>query len=428
MPAPKPAVRFIFITLMIDMLGIGLIIPVAPKLVEHLSGADVRSVLIGQNVDRSIEARAGPTVGVLTATYAAMMFLFAPLLGGLSDRFGRRPVVLIALLGSGIDFFAQAVSPNLLWLFITRALNGVSGANATVASAYVADVTPPEKRAAAFGLIGAAFGLGFIFGPLIGGTLGNYNIRLPFVAAGVLTLVNWVYGMFVLPESLPPERRRAFSWKRANPIGALHGLGRYPLVAGLAASIFLLNLAQFGLHVTWVFYTSRKFGWGPQHVGVSLAVVGFGAVAVQAGLARKIIPRIGEKRALLLGIALGVCAFAAYGLATEGWMMYCIILIASLGGIGGMAAQSMISKGIRHDEQGEVQGALASLQSIAQILGPIIGGGVYGYFISEHAPVYLPGAPFFVGAAISFLGLLVAAWALRAGTEHPVESGTDLLR
>jgi len=404
-PASKPAVRFIFITLMLDVLGIGLIIPVAPKLVDHLH--------------HGTEAEASYIVSFLQATYAAMLFLFAPMLGSLSDRFGRRPVVLISLFGSGLDYLALSISPTITWLFITRAINGITGANMSAASAYIADVTPPEKRAGAFGMMGAAFGLGFVFGPLIGGTLGEYNIRWPFIAAGILAFLNWLYGMFVLPESLPKDRRRPFSFKRSNPIGALHGLGRYPIVAGLAASLFLLNLAQFGLHATWVLYTSHRYSWGPKDVGLSLAFVGIGAAIVQGGLARKIVPALGEKRSLLIGIALGVFAFLGYGLATHGWMIYCIILFASIGAISQPAVQSLISRAVRPDEQGLVQGTLTSLSSIAGIFGPIIGGSVFGYFISDKAPVYLPGAPFFVGAFLATASWFVAAWALRKWIAPP---------
>jgi DHA1 family tetracycline resistance protein-like MFS transporter len=363
-------------------------------------------------------------VALLMTTWYFMSFLCAPILGSLSDHVGRRPVILISLFGSGLDFFAQALSPTLRWLFITRAINGVSGASMTVANAYIADITPPAKRAGAYGMIGAAFGLGFVIGPLIGGTLGAVDIRLPFFVAGGLTLVNWLYGLFVLPESLPPNLRRPFEWKRANPVGAFRGLGRYPLVRGLAASIFLVNLAQFGLHATWVLYTSHRYGWTPRDVGLSLALVGIGAAVIQGGLARKIIPALGpgilgEKRALIIGLALGSCAYLAYGLATRGWMIYAIIAVASLGAIGQPAIQAIISKTVRPDEQGEVQGTLTALVSVAGIFGPIIGGTAFGYFVSDRAPAHIPGAPFFLSAIMSALGLLVAAWAVRNVKDEP---------
>lgn len=394
----KPAIGFIFLTLMLDVIGFGLIIPVAPKLVQRIQGGD-------------LGAAAG-TVGMLTASYAAMQFLFAPILGALSDRFGRRPVLLVALFGSGLDYFAMALSPTLWILFVTRAINGISGASMTAASAYIADITPPEKRAAGFGIIGAAFGLGFILGPLIGGLLGDIDIHYPFYAAGGLTLLNWLYGLFILPESLPPERRGTFSLARANPVGAFAGLGRYPLVAGLAGALFLLNLAQFSLHSTWVLYTSHRYAWTPRDVGLSLALVGIGAAVVQAGLARKIIPKLGERKSLLVGIAVGAFAFLGYGLATQGWMIYAVIAVASIGGIAGPAGQALISKAVRGDEQGSVQGTLTGLQSIAQILGPLIGTQTFAYFISDRAPISLPGAPFLVGSLLSVIGFFVAAWAV----------------
>jgi DHA1 family tetracycline resistance protein-like MFS transporter len=397
--ARKPAVVFIFLTLLLDVIGIGLIIPVAPRLVEQLEGKG--------------EAAAATTVALLAATYAAMQFIFAPVLGSLSDRFGRRPVILISLLGSGLDYLAAALAPNLLVLFITRAINGVSGANITACNAYIADVTPAEKRAGAFGLVGAAFGLGFILGPLMGGVLGGIDIRLPFVAAGVLTLVNWLYGWFVLPESLPAERRRPFSLARANPVGTFAHLARYPVITGLGASMLFLNLAQFGLHATWVLYTKHRYGWSELQTGLSLALVGVGAAVVQGGLARKIIPALGEKRSLLIGIGIGVAAYVGYGLATAGWMIYAIVLAASLAGIAQPAGQAIITKAAKPTEQGEVQGALASLQSVAAIAGPLIGGTAFAWFISESAPAYVPGAPYFASALLALVGLGIAARTLR---------------
>lgn len=399
--ARKPAVRFIFLTLLLDVIGIGLIIPVAPRLVEQLEGKG--------------EAAAATTVALLLATYAAMQFVFAPILGSLSDRFGRRPVILISLLGSGLYYLAAALAPSLLVLFITRAINGVFGANITACNAYIADVTPPEKRAGAFGLVGAAFGLGFILGPLLGGVLGGIDIRLPFVAAGVLTLLNWLYGWFVLPESLPPERRRPFSLARANPVGTFVHLTRYPVIAGLSVSMFFLNLAQFGLHATWVLYTKHRYQWSEMETGLSLALVGLGAAVVQGGLARKIIPALGERRSLLIGISIGVAAYVGYGLATAGWMIYALVLAASLGAIAQPAGQAIITKAADPTEQGQVQGALASLQSVAAIAGPLIGGWVFAYFISEAAPAYVPGASYFVSALLALVGLGIAARTLRPG-------------
>ncbi|QYU68156.1 TCR/Tet family MFS transporter [Leptolyngbya sp. 15MV] len=336
----RPALGFIFVTLLIDVLGFGLIIPVAPRLVQEILGGTL--------------ADAATAVGFLAATYAVMQFLFAPMLGVLSDRFGRRPVLLFSIFGSGLDFFAMAFAPSLPFLFITRMINGFTGASITVASAYVADVTPPEKRAAGFGMIGAAFGIGFVLGPLMGGILGEIDIRYPFYAAGALTLLNWLYGLFVLPESLPKERRRPITPARMNPIGAYVGLGKFPLVMGLAAAVFLFNLAQFSLQATWVLYTGHRYGWTPKEVGFSLFAVGLGAAIVQGGIARKLIPAIGEVRALLIGLAIGVGAYAAYGLATQGWMIYATIAVAALAGLAQPAAQSLITRSVPADQQGTI--------------------------------------------------------------------------
>ncbi|MCX5689465.1 MAG: TCR/Tet family MFS transporter [Planctomycetota bacterium] len=393
-----PATKFIFLTLLLDVLGFGLIIPVAPRLVQQLQGGS--------------EDAAATTVGLLAASYAAMQFLFSPILGALSDRFGRRSVLLVSLFGSGLDYIALALSPTIAFLFITRAINGISGASMTVASAYIADVTPPEKRAGAFGMMGAAFGIGFILGPLMGGYLGDINIHYPFYAAAALTFLNWMYGFIVLPESLPVERRAPFKISRANPIGAFAGLGRYPLVAGIAIATFFANLAQFGLHATWVLYTGHRYGWTPKQVGLSLAVVGIGAAIVQGGLARKIIPWLGEKNSILLGLLIAIAAYIGYGAVTQGWMIYVVIAYATLGGIAMPAAQTLITRTVLPTEQGATQGALTGLQSLANILGPIIGSITFRYSILPASPVHIDGLTFFVGAGMAAIGWVIAAYTL----------------
>jgi DHA1 family tetracycline resistance protein-like MFS transporter len=409
----KPALVFIFITLVLDVLGFGLLIPVAPKLVESLLHG-------GQG---GTEAEAAPFVAGLQSLFYAMAFLFAPALGVLSDRVGRRPVILISLFGSGVDYFMMAMAPTLGWLFVTRIINGLTGASFSVASAYVADVTPPERRAVGFGLIGAAFGLGFVIGPIIGGVLGNIDIRLPFYVAGGLTMVNWLYGLFVLPESLSPENRSPFRLRRANPIGAFYALGRYPLVAGMAVALFLVHMAQFALHATWVLYMTHRFSWTTLNVGASLAVVGIGSAVVQGGLARRMIPALGERRSLMLGLATGVLAFIGYGAATEGWMIYTIIAIASIGAIAQPAAQGLITKEVSSNEQGAIQGAIASLSSLAGIIGPLIGGITLAYFIQDpppfpDSPIRLDGMNFYISAVIAALGWVAAAWAVRHHVER----------
>lgn len=396
-----PAIRFVFISLLLEVLGFGLLIPVSPKLVQHLLG-DVS------------EAVASPYYSWLMATYAAVQFVFAPTLGALSDRYGRRPVLLLAIFGSGLDYFAMALAPNIAVLFVTRAINGLSGGTMTVCSAYIADVTPPDKRAAGFGILGAAFGLGFILGPLVGGVLGSWHIHLPFYVAGALCILNWIYGYFVLPESLPPERRMSLNWVRMNPISVLLSIGKYPIVRRMAGAWFFLNMAQFALHATWALSMAARYGWKEWEVGLSLAIVGVGAAFVQASLAKKVIARIGERKAMIIGLIIGVCAYAGYGWAPQGWIIYALVAVASIGGIAGPATQAIITKRVRPDEQGRVQGGLTSVVSIAQIIAPIAGGWIFAHYAGASAKPYIPGATFYLGAVLSFIGLLIAIWATRA--------------
>jgi len=408
MPRRTPGLTFVFFTLLLDVLGFGLLIPVGPRLVAFVQGMPAT----GAEHETSI------AVGILAATYAAMQFIFSPLIGSLSDRFGRRPVLLVALFGSGIDYFIGAMAPSLWVLFVTRAVSGISGATVPVCSAYIADVTTPEKRAAGYGLIGAAFGLGFVFGPLIGGVLGDDqivlplvgrgDIRYPYIAAGILTMLNWLYGYFVVPESLPRDKRRPFSWSKSNPLGAIRWLTHHPVVLTLAAALFLLNVAQFGLHTTWVLSMQARFHWTTTQVGWSLFTVGISAAIVQGLLARKIVPALGERVCLVGGIILGVLAFIAYGAATHGWMIYAFIAIASIGGVAGPAAQAITSKAIGPTEQGLLQGALGSLTSVAGVIGPLIATGVFRAFTPAGAIAAFPGAaaPFFSGAAIMLVSLV----------------------
>lgn len=399
MAKPTPAITFIFFTVLLDVIGFGLLIPVGPRLVEQLTGYG--------------EAAAAPIVGMLGGTFALCQFVFAPVFGALSDRYGRRPVILISLFGSAVDYFAMALSPVLWVLFVTRAINGISGASFSVCNAYVADVTAPEKRAAAFGIIGAAFGLGFVLGPALGGLLGGYDIRLPFYVAGGLTMINWLYGLLVLPESLPPDRRRPFSLARANPLATFTHITQYPVIIGLGAALFALNIAMFMLHATWVLYTLHRFGWSPLETGLSLTLVGLGAAIVQGGLARKLIPKLGEPRSVMVGIGIGIAAYIGYGLATHGWMIYVMVLFASLGGIAQPALQAIITKATPPTEQGQIQGGLQGLGSLAAVIGHPLGGALFGYFISKSAVVYLPGAPYFGSAALAAIGLALAIAALR---------------
>lgn len=399
MSARQPALGFIFITLLLDILGVGLVIPILPKLIEELSGGNVSA--------------ASHAFGWLAALYSMMQFICAPVLGSLSDRFGRRPVILGSLLGSGFDYLLLALAPTLPWFFLGRIIAGITGANITAANAYIADVSPPEKRAANFGLVGAAFGLGFIIGPAMGGWLGHYGLRVPFYAAAGLTFLNWFYGLFVLPESLPRDQRRAFDWKRANPVGSFVALRRHPELFGLTETYFLIGLAHQVFPATWVLYTSYRYHWTSGEVGLSLALVGVMAAIVQGVLAGRIIPKLGERRAIIVGLTNATVFLTAYGLATQGWIIYVLLVIGSFGGIAMPALQALVSRCVPLNEQGAVQGALSSLGSLAGILGPLLATGLFGYFISDRVPVRVPGAAFFASALLIFAALLLALRAFR---------------
>ena len=395
----KPAVVFIFITLVLDVLGIGLIIPILPKLVEQLHGGT--------------PAESAFTYGWLLGIYALMQFVFSPILGSLSDRIGRRKVILVSLFGAGLDYFLMAWAPTLLWFFVARIISGITGANFSAATAYIADISPPEKRASNFGVVGAAFGLGFAIGPAIGGWIGAIDLRLPFIIGGCLTLLNWLYGYFVLPESLKEENRREFSWRRANPLGALLNLRRYPLVLSLAATYFLFGLGHQVYPAIWVLFTGRYFGWGPQEVGNSLALVGIMAAIVQGGLARIIIPKLRERKSAIVGTLINIAAMIGFGLATSEWMIYAIIVVGALGDIATPAIQGLVSRSVRDDEQGEVNGALTSLQSVAAAIGPLVMAAIYGFFISGKASVEIPGAAFFFAGFLTLVALLLMVISFR---------------
>lgn len=394
MGARKPALGFLFVTLFLDIFGIGLVAPILPRLVADLEHSDPSAAAIA--------------FGLLATSFGLMQFLFSPLLGSLSDRYGRRPIILGSLLGSGLDYLLLAYAPNLGWLFVGRIIAGITSANIATANAYIADISPPEKRAQNYGLVGAAFGLGFIAGPALGGLLGNLGLRVPFLVTAGLTLLNWLYGAFVLPESLAPENRRAFNWNRANPVGALIALRRHPVVYGLAWTYFLITLAHIVFPVTWVLYTQYRYHWTVGQTGVSLALVGVMAVIVQVGLIRLIVPRLGERRSLVLGLVVSTLSLIAYGVATQGWMVYGLIIVASLGGVTNPSLQALVTRSVRANEQGAVQGALTGLSSVASIPGPLIATGLFSYFVGAHAPVHLPGAAFFFASLLTLLALLTA--------------------
>ncbi|WP_080237943.1 TCR/Tet family MFS transporter [Spirosoma rigui] len=389
-----PALVFIFITLLIDVTGLGIIIPVFPKLIEQL-------------IDGNL-SQAASYGGWLSFSYALMQFVFSPILGGLSDRFGRRPVLLFSLFGFGLDYILQGFAPTIGWLFVGRLLAGVTGASFTTANAYIADISTPEKRAQNFGLVGAAFGVGFILGPAMGGYLGQFGPRVPFFVAAGLSLVNFLYGFFILPESLAPENRRPFDWRRANPVGSLMNLGRYPVILGLVASLVLIYIAGFAVQGTWTFYTMEKFKWDEKTVGWSLAAIGLAFAIVQGGLSRVIIPKLGQQRSVYVGLLFSALGFALFAFATQSWMMFAFMSVYALGGIAGPSVQGIISTQVPANEQGEVQGALTSLTSTTSIIGPLIMTNLFSYFTATTAPVYFPGAPYLLGAVLTLFSALLA--------------------
>ena len=385
---------FIFITIFIDITGLGIIIPVIPALITEL-------------IDGSI-SEAAKYSGWLMFSYATLQFLFAPFLGGLSDQYGRRPVILLSLFGFGINYLVLALAPNIIWLFLGRIFQGIMGASLTTASAYIADISTPEKKAQNFGLIGAAFGLGFILGPVIGGYLGQFGSRVPFIAAAAFTLINLIYGYFILPESLDKKNRRKFDIKRANPIGTLMSLKRYPVISGLLICIVLFNIAQHATHSTWTFFTIEKFDWSEKLVGYSLGFIGLLAAIVQGGLIRVIIPKLGNIKSVYFGMIFYILGLSLFAFAEEGWMVFAFAIPLSLGGISGPALQGIMTNKIPDDEQGEFQGGMTSLVSLTAIIGPLLMTNLFSYFTSENSFYYFPGAPFLVGAIISFFGLIIA--------------------
>ena len=393
-PKRQAALGFIFATLLIDIIGLGIIIPVIPKLIEHLIHGDVSD--------------ASWYGGWLTAAYAGMQFLFAPLIGNLSDKFGRRPVLLCSLLGFSVDYLFSAFAPTIGLLFVGRLVAGITGASFTTASAYIADISPPEKRAANFGLIGVAFGLGFIIGPVLGGILGKYNVHYPFIAAAALALLNAIYGYFILPESLSLENRRPFDIKRANPLGTVLQLRKYKSVIGLAASLFLIYFAAQAVQSVWTFYTIEKFNWNNDWVGYSLGFVGLLTAIVQGGLIRIILPKLGNERSIWVGLLLYATGLALFAFAYKGWMMFAVLIPYCLGGIAGPAIQGYISTSIPANEQGELQGGLTSLMSISSIFGPLVMTASFYYFTKPNPFFQFPGAPFAIGAVLMLLSALLA--------------------
>ena len=395
----QAAIGFIFITILIDIIGWGIIIPVIPTLIKELIHADI-----------SEAAKYG---GWLTFAYAITQFVFAPLIGSLSDQFGRRPILLLSLFGFSLDYLLLAFAPTITWLFIGRILAGITGASITTATAYIADISTEKNRAKNFGMIGAAFGLGFIIGPVIGGLLGQFGSRVPFYAAAVLCMINFLYGYFILPESLSKSNRRDFDIKRANPIGAILNLKKYPKLTGLITAIFILYVASHAVQSNWSFYTIYRFNWSEKMVGISLGIIGLLVGIVQGGLIRWINPILGNEKSIYLGMALYTLGMFLFAFAVESWMMFVFLIPYCLGGIAGPALQSVISGQVPPNEQGEIQGTLTSLMSASPIVGPPMMASVFYYFTHSEAPFIFPGAPFILGGVLMFISTVIAYFSFK---------------
>ena len=390
----KAALSFIFVTVLIDMLAFGMIIPVLPILVQDFVGGNA--------------ARAAEIYGLFGTAWALMQFIFSPVQGSLSDHFGRRAVILISCAGLGLDFILMALAPNLWWLLLGRVLSGITAASFSTAAAYISDVTPPEKRAASFGLIGAAFGIGFVLGPALGGLLGAISPRLPFWAAAVMALANVCWGLFVLPESLPVDKRVPFSWKNANPLGALKLLRSHPMLAGVASSFFLVNLAHVVLPSMTVLYMHYRYGWNTRAVGLLLAGVGVSALVVQGFLVKPAVRLLKERRAMAVGLTCGAAGFVIYGLAPTGPIFWIGVPVMALWGIATPSLQTIMTQLVDVTEQGRLQGALASLVGLASLIGPKVFTQTFASFISTYADWGLPGAPFLLAAALVIVAVFLA--------------------
>ena len=391
---PNNALLFIFITVLVDVIGLGIIIPIVPKLIENLTGLGINE--------------ASKYGGWLLFSFAIMQFIFSPILGGLSDRFGRRPILLLSLFGLGLDYIFHAFAPSIAWLFVGRIIAGIMGASFSTATAYIADISSPEKREQNFGLIGAAFGLGFIIGPVIGGISSKWGTNVPFLIAAGLTLLNVIYGYFVLPESLSKDNRRAFEWKRANPISSLKNLRKYPVVSGLVISLVITFIASHAVQSNWSFYTMYKFNWTAEIVGYSLAVVGVLVAFVQGFLIRKIIPRLGQVKSLYLGMSFSALGLLLFGLASESWMMFAFLIPYCLGGIAGPSIQGVISSQVPANEQGELQGALTSLMSLCGVFGPLLMTNLFAFATAKNSTFHVPGAPFFLASCLTLVSFYLS--------------------
>ncbi|WP_425511236.1 TCR/Tet family MFS transporter [Pseudomarimonas salicorniae] len=401
----RAALAFIFITVLLDVLAIGIIIPVLPHLIERFTGST---------------ASAAIWVGVFGSAFALAQFIASPVQGALSDRFGRRPVILVSNLGLGLDFVLMAVAGTLPILFLGRVLAGITSASISTANAYIADVTPAERRAASFGMLGAAFGIGFVVGPALGGVLGGVDLRLPFWVAAGLALANFLYGLLILPESLPPERRDGFRWSRANPVGSLQMLRRYPQVFGLVGVVLLSQIAHYALPSVFVLYAAHRYGWGEDRVGWVLALVGVCNVLVQALLIRRLVPRIGERNALLLGLGFGALGFAWMGLAAVGSVFLMAIPFMALWGLAGPSAQALMTRQVDEREQGRLQGAVTSAVSLSGVFAPVVFTQVFAASIAALSGVDWSGLAFLLAAVLLLGGVALAARVTRTAATIPI--------
>jgi MFS transporter, DHA1 family, tetracycline resistance protein len=412
LPSSSPgSAAFVFILVMVafDFLAFGIIAPVLPDLIRQFEGGDF--------------GRASDIVGYFGFAWNAMQFIFSPILGAWSDRFGRRPIILISCFGLGIDYIFMALAPSLGWLFVGRIISGITASNISTAYAYITDVTPPEKRARPFGLVSAAFGLGFVIGPAVGGYLGNINLRFPFWAAAVLSLANTLYGFFILPESLPQERRAKSAWHMANPMGSLNLFRSHPQLAGLAVVTTLYYLAHQSLQTVYVLYTEYRYAWNQRDVGLSLAVVGVSAAIVSGVLVGPFVKRFGERHSLLSGLLFGTLGFVSFGLATRGWIMLAVIPFIALWGIAAPAMQSLMSQRVDPTSQGKLQGAINSLRATTGMAGPLLFTQVFALAISPRARIHLPGAPYYLAGLLLLFSLLLAAYVTRPSAEKVEPTG-----
>lgn len=402
----KHALAFVFVTAMLDSIGFGIIMPVLPQLLVEVTGETISSAALYG--------------GALMFAYAAMQFFLAPVIGQLSDRFGRRPVLLLSLAVLAVDYVIMYLAPTFAWLLIGRIIAGGAASTFSTCNAYIADISEPEQRAQNFGLIGAAFGMGFVLGPVIGGFMGEYGARVPFLAAAGLSFANFLYGAFVLPESLPQEKRRAFEWRRANPTGTLKALKRYPMVFGLIGAYVLFHLGHQALPAVWSYFVIERFDWSPREIGYSLGVVGVLMVFVQAVLLRMVLPKFGSRRAALMGYGCLFVSFVGYAFATQGWMIYLFLVAGALQGFVSPAMQGIMSNQVDASEQGELQGGLASMSSLTAIVSPLFMTGLFAAFTGANAPVYFAGAPWLAAALLTLLSTAVflrATHALGPGPE-----------